>query len=346
MKSSVLDKQIRAFTHLREHVKAHPDNDITLELKNYLASYPIASTLNKYTDIPPFFHKRYIVANVRGHYQKIDYLIKSDESAIEKDVLQELEYALLWLEQVRTIAAYVELFTSSPTTRRQDIQSMTLSPQSISKGDIILSYKTRPYLRRSLKSTAVRIVTNSQMTHVMLAIEDPSPNPRFLVSGDETQGLGLVPLELKDGEIYLVMSPKKTNEKLFEQIDLWTENAVAHMHMHGKFKFPELKCQAASIIGILTILMIYLGRPLNLKNPLANLSGLFCSELIDTIFKESGILLSPRSEYDATIPPVELFYSPRLTFKGVIAKQDELEKIQSEIRSHFSPFRLRSEAKK
>lgn len=188
------------------------------------------------------------------------------------------------------------------------------------------------------------MTTNSQVTHSLIASQAPGEDVQLLGAGDPTNGLGLMPIAPEKGEIFLVLTHEDptTISRINPIISRWHKEAQTAMQqrranetLHRMYKFPELKCQAASLIGLFVVIHAYLGNPVTVRNPFANQTGVFCSELIDEIFKEADILVSPRSEHNAVIGPVELLYSPLFSLKGVIADEHDLAHAQSEIKKQF-----------
>lgn len=68
-----------------------------------------------------------------------------------------------------------------------------------------------------------------------------------------------------------------------------------------------------------------------IRNPYSKRKGIFCSELVDTIFKEAGTYLVPRSEYDSLVGPIEILYSPYFSFKGIMGSEKDFITLEKEI---------------
>lgn len=91
----------------------------------------------------------------------------------------------------------------------------------------------------------------------------------------------------------------------------------------GKFSaekpipFSVAKIRFTLLWGLLFVLTINIfHRLIMIHNPVKSL-GYYCSEIIDTIFADAGIYLSPRSDYDSMTSPSEFIGSPHLRFIGV-----------------------------
>lgn len=214
-----------------------------------------------------------------------------------------------------------------------------LSKDDIKKGDVILSYKTESFLAKERLSSIIALTTNSPITHSLIATNDSHPHI-FLSANPESKGLGLKNETPKKGELYLIMRLRESispvqKEDLYLRIDHWTQLASQQNWKH--FSFAELKSWVACIIGFIYVISSYLFfRPLCLPNPVRKPKTIFCSELIDIIFREVGIYLTPRSENYSVVGPVELFYSPFLELKGVILNEEDLPVLKKEIGEQFT----------
>ncbi|GEM_PF-2632962 len=287
--------------------------------------------------IPTLFHRRWIVASIRGHLKQVRLAIKYQTQNQPEQARKHLDTSYLWLGQAIRIHDLVLLMRSM---EKPKLASLSLTKDDLEPGDIVISYKTKEYVRRSPVSLLVKLASNSAMTHVMLATKTSSGDALLLNSGDETKGLGLKQPDPREHEVFLVMNFKnaKHYERLSSIIDTWhlvAENRENQNQCYDRLDFGELKCQTASLIGVATILATYLGIPLSLSNPFKNRRGVFCSELVDNILKEADIQIAPRSERDSVVGPVEFFYSPLLEFKGVICSSNTIEDIQKEIKEQF-----------
>ncbi len=307
-----------------------------LLLETYLKDFPSSNDMQKYIPINSlFFHRQWIRASIRGHMRKVSCAIKLLKQGKNSAAERELELATLWLGQAEKLYETITFFKNFVV---DDLTDYTLQTSHLKKGDIILSYKTSYLLRRSFVSRLVKLASHSQITHIMIASHEENEEPELLFSGDDTQGLGVLVPKPKSGEIFLVMEAKdKMHQKMLNApISKWRNHAyVRKKQSVDCYTFPELKCQIASLIGLVVVAMVYIGQPLSILNPIQKQSGVFCSELIDAIFKEAGILATPRSEHNGIVGPIEFFYSPLLTFKGVIASSYDLSQIQTEIREQF-----------
>lgn len=309
-------------------------------LGSYIDSYPIKDLHKDIANIPARFHRQWIIASFHRHIKKLK---NARKHALENDLSgykQEVRLAGLWFGQAKSMMEIVPFFVA---LGKNNDTSLLITPNHLQKGDIILSYKTRAYLRKVPISWLVRFASNSSVTHTMIACHNEGEPPALLVSGDITRGLGILSPTTEPGEIWIVLRAKKTLPipEMNRAIDKWLLFAKERIKAKAAGKrdawiFPEIKCQMASAIGLIYILFVRCGSSISIQNPARKREGVFCSELIDVIFKDAGVLVSPRSEHDAVISPIELLYSPVLEIKGIIAERSDLDQVSSEIREQFT----------
>jgi hypothetical protein len=308
------------FTKTILPLKSYLDTEYKFELKK----------LNQ--DVPTIFHKCWIKTSFKGHRKNLKRAIKHYQKGDFNKFNQEFEISSLWLGQAERIYEMIIFMRNLDKTR---ISDLFISEADVNTGDVVLSYKTQAYIKKSNVSRLVKIAGNSSITHVMLIADS-----NLLHSGDETKGLGLKPIEPKPGELLLIMRLKDEDHRdhLQPTLNNWVNLAKDRHCKDGKYDrldFSELKCQVASLIGFATVLATYLTIPISLHNPFKNRPGVFCSETVDTILKEADIRIAPRCDRDSVIGPVEFFYSPLLEFKGIITNETDTEEVFNEIREQF-----------
>ncbi len=52
-------------------------------------------------------------------------------------------------------------------------------------------------------------------------------------------------------------------------------------------------------------------------------SEFFCSEFVNQVFLEAGVMLTPKSRYGSTVSPPDIATSPYLKFIGLVFKDSE-----------------------
>lgn len=285
--------------------------------------------------VPVFLMRQWILASI---YKSIRRIRAIEKKAPGKRMpsRREIEIAALWAYQAISIFKSRALFQDMLDQGDRYI----LDQSAIKKGDIILSYKTAKYLKRDILARLVSIATNSAITHSLVATED-GENSKLLCSSPEGNGINLLPPHPNPGEIYIIMRPRDIGAR-YEQhirhaINTWRDRVNTATGTPYRYKFAEMKSWIASAVGFIYVLSTYLSRrSITLPNFAKDQQGIFCSEMIDDIFKEIGILVGPRSEHDAVIGPVEIFHSPYLAMQGVIVNEADHESMRKELAQKFN----------
>lgn len=307
------------------------DKPTASEVEKYLDAFP-AKSIEQHIkkNIPLLFHRQWIRASIKGHLRQAKYLSRNIGSTSSEHYYQQ---SLSWLQQAKNIYEKVCFFANLPNNQ---LRESICSEEDLKRGDIILSYKTQAYIKNSKASWQVKIFSNSPITHVMAVYREGDGPAELLFSGDKARGLGLTEPKPVAGEIYIILRPKQSvqTEKLNSVLHQWYTKARERTD-YTQNEFPELKVQVANLIGIITVIFGYFGLPLALPNPFSKRPGVFCSELIDEMYFEAGIQLTPRSCHPAVVGPIELFYSPHFSLVGVMCPPDEIANLHQEITQQF-----------
>lgn len=281
--------------------------------------------------VPAFIMRQWAFASIRKALKKIALAEQAFIDSSDELFLRETTLAALWAYQAASLFHLRNILKEVP----HDMDRFIFDHQMLKKGDVVLSYKTKAYLRKDILAKLVAITTNSSITHSLITTGSGT-TAKLLCSSPEKNGINLLSPIPKQGEVYIVMRLKDTDApyiKLVEQsIDTWKER-IDSLYV---CKFSEFKSWVASALGFVYVLSVYVSqRPIIIRNFAKNQQGLFCSEIIDTIFKEAGILLTPRSEHDALVGPVEFFHSPYLALQGFIINEEDREIIKEELIQQF-----------
>jgi hypothetical protein len=138
-------------------------------------------------------------------------------------------------------------------------------------------------------------------------------------------------LNIDPGRFVFVLRPRLGREKmdyLVKSLELF-EYKIANMVQY--VPFAELKSWFAVFVGFVQMVLVRtLRRSFYVDNIFKTNKKLFCSELIDNIFKDLGVYLTSRSDNDSMIGPAEMFYSPYLDFVGVLCNKEELRLLEDE----------------
>ncbi len=218
-------------------------------------------------------------------------------------------------------------------------ESLFLKDSDLKEGDLILSYKTAKYHKTHFLSWLIKFATYSAITHVSMVCtrKDSSLGMMTSAADDvEVKGLSIQNLKPKAGEIFLILRMKddlKKKSQVLARLKVWAEIAgkrTVSSKTDG-YHFSELKCWIACANGLVsTTSMAFFGVYASFPNPTENHRGLFCSELVDFIFKEAGIILMPRAEDNAVLGPSDIMYSPHFDFKGIFGNREDAELMRKE----------------
>lgn len=315
-------------------------NPDTKSIEAYLKTFPHDTIKEQVSVIPVRFQRYWINTCLLGHLsraRKLHRLLikKGDPERIAQVRLT----AQLWLGHAQRLfeAAHFLLTHFAGKT----INTFVLSPSDLRLGDVVLSYKTNHYLRHSPLSLFIKYMTHSAVTHVMVACHASSERPTLLMSDDTTQGLGILDVVADPGELLLVLEPLPHPKLREVHTEIRRLRSIAYEKMHDTalqklYKFPTHKCEVACIIGfVYTCIGLLCRYPISVKNPFEKQPGMFCSELIDTLFRKAGIQLTPRSEHSAIVGPIEFLYSPLLRLKGIIGDADTIAHAELEVERQF-----------
>lgn len=320
-------------------------SDISLKndakgIRAYLETFPSDVIKKQVATIPVRFQRWWIETCILGHLTKTKKLhaLLLEKSTPER-IAQVRLTAALWLGQAGRLFEASQFlsthFAGNPLSR------YVLSPHDLNTGDIVLSYKTNRYLRHSPLSLFIKYATHSAITHVMIVSHESNHPPELLMSDDTTKGLGILSVTSDPGELLLVLEPLP-HSKLPEvhaeirRLSQIARDKARDTTLQKLYQFSTQKCEMACVIGFMYICVGLLSRyPISLKNPLENQSGVFCSELVDNLFRSAGIQLTARSEYRSIVGPIEFLYSPLLRLKGIIGDTDTIAHAELEVERQF-----------
>jgi len=213
----------------------------------------------------------------------------------------------------------------------KELLQNTLTINDLQAGDIILSYKTSPYLHHNLLSRLISIAEKTNITHSSLVYSADSSHIRVLAASGNAGRLGVYDLQPIRGEFWFVFRPDlapNQQQSLHEAITRWANEFEIHP---GKHRFAELKSWVAVLLGYLFAeIVLYSNTVIMIPNLAHSARDYFCSDIIDQIFKEIGIHLVPRSRYDGIVGPAEFFYSPYLNRIGIYSNKSDADAVTKE----------------
>ncbi len=252
------------------------------------------------------------------------YLLKRIKSAKNK-LSNTIFFANLSMQVIRDEYKIQNIF-------HKDILEYEFEKKNLKVGDVILSYKTKPYLDEAYLSRLISIAQQSNITHssVISRVEwdtvehiNPTPDNNHIIVSQL--------LKNKKNEVFFIMRPKLSQLLLNQyrnEIEILRQEILEKKRI---YRFSELKQWYAVIGWYFSINVIYFFRRIvSMNNIFQNKNSFFCSELIDYLFKKIGVFLIPRSQFDSIVGPSELLYSPFLELIWIIYNKDEVEFVKWE----------------
>ncbi len=284
-----------------------------------------------YDMVPVFIMRQWTLASIKKSLRKIALAEQALALSSDDTFLHEANTASLWAYQATSILCLRGILQEIYS----NMDRFVFDRQALRQGDVVLSYKTATYLKKDFLARLVAITTGSSVTHSYITAES-GITAKLLCSSPDLNGVNLLSAFPQQGEIYIIMRLKNTSapyaKHIENSIEIWKERIKSRFTC----KFSESKSWIASALGLIYVLSVYIfQRPIIIKNFAKNRPGLFCSEIVDNIFKEAGILVTPRSEYPSLIGPVEFFHSPYLALQGFIINEEDRETIKEELIDQF-----------
>lgn len=307
----------------------------------YLKTFPHQKIKEDNSVVPTWFQRYWIIVCINSHLYKtkqLRRLLKKKKTTVDSLKRTSLS-AQLWLGHAERLYEASQFLLTH--FNNKPLSQYILSPEDLKLGDVILSYKTSSYLKHSPLSLFIKHTTHSSITHAMVVCNEPSTKPELLMSDDTTNGLGTLDVITDEGEIFLVLEPLPHQglDQVYSEIRQLRSVSEEKRHsrsLQRLYQFAKLKCEVACVIGFAYICAGALFKyPLSVRNPAEKQAGSFCSEFIDTLFKNAGISLTPRSEYAAIVGPVEFLYSPVLRIKGIIGDKETIASTEFEVEKEF-----------
>lgn len=199
--------------------------------------------------------------------------------------------------------------------------SKDLDLKKLKKGDLILSYKSKEYIKTHLISRIIAHVEGSQITHSSIITKTKPKLKMITASGIENEILE-EELKILDGETLIIFRPITNHKQRLEletSVDYWT-NQINNNKIK---KFSYLKFYFALFSGLIYKLSgDILHHIIVIPNPFNQNSRYFCSELINKIFVDAKIYLTYKSHFQGLIGPYEFIWSDKLKFIGALEKVD------------------------
>lgn len=216
-----------------------------------------------------------------------------------------------------------------PNIFNKSVVNLKYNEKFLMPGDILLSYKTKHFLKTNFLSKLISIAEGSSITHSIIVYKNDDNGVTCInATGGKHRYDFTCPLSYGEGEMYFVMRPiiKKEQKNLLNGV-----LDSMYKKYHSSYCFSELKCWSACVSGIIyTRYSVFTYKDFIIPNPFKSKKTFYCSELIDDIYKKAGILLVPRAEQDRIIGPSEILYSPHLKMMGVLFNEKDRNIIKNE----------------
>jgi hypothetical protein len=197
----------------------------------------------------------------------------------------------------------------------------------LKNGDIFVSFKTLNFLKQKGVSKWVFRVTKSQVTHVGVFLFGKNMVP-MLIHAKHSTLYKLLPLELKSGEVFVVLRPRMNDD---QRSNLWS---ILRRKISEEIKFsvPKLAGVIPSLV-FNRVVNLFTKRYVETGNMMSSLKDQkFCSEFLSEAFREAGFPLTPKVK-GAMIFPSDIFASPYVDYVGLLFNEDEFtqEKVMEEL---------------
>ncbi len=198
----------------------------------------------------------------------------------------------------------------------KDLKRYLINKNEIETGDILFSFKTKGYFKKKMISRIINKVTSSQVTHVLLAAKVSPSDVRMIDShvDAESSGVHLRDFKIHPGEIFIVLRPRISPL----QIKLLLKKTIEHLRIKPGFSDLKLAGVFVSFLMSKFINKFTSGYALVPNFIRTRKAKFFCSKFINQAFKESGILLTPKSKFSSIVFPADLIVSPFLDYVGLV----------------------------
>lgn len=207
-----------------------------------------------------------------------------------------------------------------------------LDKSKLETGDILLSLKSKKYFMTHFLAFIVSKFTSSQVTHAMICVKISQDDIRMVDSRTKPYFYRLHKLRFNPKEIVIVMRPKIS----YEQRALLLRSIRNFLEKKTRFSIKKL---AGVFPG--TLLTKWRNRHNKGYTQVPNItsdSDVFCSEFVNEVFKDAGLLLTPKSGYSGMVFSADILRSPYLSYIGILV--DESVKSEATIKKYLVPSKI------
>lgn len=201
-------------------------------------------------------------------------------------------------------------------------KQLSIERKRLAEGDVIVSYKSSAFLRAHGISFLVALIEQSHFTHSSIVSSKEGDSIKVLNASGYKGHFGNMELTCEEGEYQFVFRPvikKKEKLLLMKSIRGYVRRVSDKKQFFAYFKFFF-----ALIEGFLyRFFQLIFQRIILIQNPFQRRTRYFCSEVVNKIFLDAEIFLTPRSLYSSLVGPVEIALSPHLKFIGVLSHKQK-----------------------
>lgn len=271
------------------------------------------STLNWAKKLVKNINKQ--LKKIKKEYEKENFNLRN-QRVIEEKIL-DIEYFLKPIEASVNYLSKQDIAQLYAKKYEQDHSSSAIPASKLKKGDIIISYITNQALKETWEYRVITKVEGSRFAHSAIVYEIKKDKIITLAASGHRKVTTVLPLDEIKGVSFFIFRPnlnKKLRDKYLVQLDAWGSYLKKYPQ-----KFSMKKLSFAIAWGVFyTVGIRLLNSIIVIKNPFRSDRGFFCSELVNMIFLEIGIYLTPRSQYSSTVGPTEIAASSHLEFVGIL----------------------------
>ena len=216
---------------------------------------------------------------------------------------------------------------SNLVSEYKELEDVSLDKSKLDTGDLLLSFKSKKFLKNVQLSRGIARMTGSQVTHVAVVIKPPYSEPRMIDSHRYYGGVSMRHLEIKPGEVLIVLRPRMDHDQRARLLHVLRE----HVHKNTGYSKSKFTGVVPSMLigGISNVFTLGYTHVPNILG--ARRARFFCSEFVDHAYKEAGIFLTPKSKHSDMVFPSDITASPFADYVGLIfdKSKESKEKIES-----------------
>jgi hypothetical protein len=199
----------------------------------------------------------------------------------------------------------------------KELKKRLIRKNDLKTGDIMLSFKTKKYLGQLTKFMDLLIskVIKSQITHSRIAARIGPGNVKMIEDTMMYSRVFFSKFKVKPGEIFIILRPRISRVQRSALI----KSMIKHVKNKTPYAWGKVTA-AIPTVAITKIANLFRKEYKHVSNIWGRSKSLHCSEFIDVVFQDAGIMLTPKSKpgYSATVYPHDILNSPYVRHIGFI----------------------------